>query len=83
MTIRYIITSAAIAAFLGLAGGSAYAADNDSHIDEVFTVSANANHPVTEFVYMGDSDIDTSEILTGGFEKARLPEHLLGTIKTN
>ena len=84
MTIRKIITSAAIAAFLGLAGGSAYAADSDSHIDESFTVSANANHPVTEFVYMGDSDIDTSEILSAdGFEKARLPEHLLETIKLN
>ena len=46
-------------------------------------MSANPNHPVTEFVYMGDSDIDTGEILTGGFEKARLPEHLLGTFKTN
>ena len=59
MTIRNIITSAAIAAFLGLAGGSAYAFNNDSHIDDdVFTVSANANHPGTEFVYMGDSDVD-------------------------
>ncbi len=62
MTIRNIITSAAIAAFLGLAGGSAYANDfdsqGDSHIDLGFTVSWNANHPVTEFVYMGDSDID-------------------------
>jgi len=59
MTIRNIITSAAIAALLGLAGGSAYAFNNDSHIDDdVFTVSANANFTGTEFVYMGDSDID-------------------------
>ncbi len=83
MTIRNIITSAAIAAFLGLAGGSAYAADSDSHIDEVFTVSANANHPVTEFVYMGDSDIDTGEILTGGFAQAHLQQPTDETLKSN
>ena len=84
MTIRNIITSAAIAAFLGLAGGSAYADDSDSHIDEVFPVAANANYPGTVFVYNGDSDIDEGEILsTDGFEKARLPEHLLEIFKTN
>ena len=58
MKIRNIITSAAIAAFLGLAGGSAYAGNNDSHIDEGFTVLAVANHSGTEFVYNGDSDVD-------------------------
>ena len=58
MTIRNIITSAAIAAFLGLAGGSAYAFNTDSHNEEGFIVSANANHPGTEFLYMGDSDVD-------------------------
>ena len=83
MFIRNIITSAAIAAFLGLAGGSAYAFNTDSHNDEDFTVSANANHPGTVYGDMGDSDIDTGEILTGGFEKARLPEHLLETLKVN
>ncbi len=85
MTIRNIITSAAMVAVLGLAGGSAYANDSDSHVDDQgFTVSANANFPGTVFVYNGDSDVDEGEILsTDGFEKARLPEHLLETIKTN
>ena len=77
MTIRNIITSAAIAAFLGLAAGSAYAFNSDSHVDDQgFTVSANANHPGTVFVYNGDADVDFGEILTGGFEKAGLPETL-------
>ncbi len=58
MTIRNIITSAAVAAFLGLAGGSAYAFHSESHIDEAFIVSANANHPGTKYVYNGDSDVD-------------------------
>ena len=80
MTIRNIITAAAMVAVLGLAGGSAYA--NDSHIEEGFTASADANYTGTVFVYNGDSDVDEGEILTGGFEKARLPEHLLGTLKT-
>ena len=85
MIIRNIITSAAVAAFLGLAGGSAYAFNNDSHVDDQgFTVSASANYLGTVFVYMGDSDIDEGEVLsTDGFEKARLPEHLLETFKTN
>jgi len=84
MFIRNIITSAAIAAFLGLAGGSAYAFNTDSHNDEDFTVSANANYPGTVFVYNGDSDIDEGEILSAvASEKARLPKHLLETIKTN
>ena len=39
MTIRKIITSAAIAAFLGLAGGSAYAGHEDSHTDDQVTSS--------------------------------------------
>ena len=78
MFIRNIITSAAIAAFLGLAGGSAYADDSDSHInDEGFTGSADANYSGTVFVYNGDSDVDFGEILsTNGSEKARLPEAL-------
>jgi hypothetical protein len=83
MKIRNIITSAAIAAFLGLAGGSAYAGNNDSHIDEGFTVLAVANHFGTEFVYNGDSDVDTGEILTGGFAQARLPQPTDETLKFN
>ncbi len=44
MTIRNIITSAAIVAALGLAGGSAYADDSDGHLEDYdFAVSANAN----------------------------------------
>ena len=70
-------------AIMTIAGGSAYANNSDSHVDDQgFTVSADANYPGTVFVYNGDSDVDEGEILTGGFEKARLPEHLLGTLKT-
>ena len=83
MIIRNIITSAAVAAFLGLAGGSAYAFNTDSHIDEGFTVSANANHPGTVFVYNGDADVDTGEILTDGFAQARLPQPTVEILKTN
>ncbi len=83
MTIRNIITSAAIAAFLGLAGGSAYADDSDSHVDDQgFTVSADANYPGTVFVYNGDSDVDEGEILsTDGFEVARLPQHITESLE--
>ena len=83
MTIRNIITSAAIAAFLGLAGGSAYAFHSESHIDEAFTVSANAHYPGTVYVYNGDADVDTGKILTGGFAQARLPQPTAETLKTN
>ena len=77
MTIRNIITSAAMVTVLGLAGGSAYADDSDSHInDQGFTVSADANSTVAVFVY-NDSDVDFGETLsTNGSEKARLPEAL-------
>ncbi len=83
MTIRKIITSAAIAAFLGLAGGSAYADDSDSHVDDQgLTVSADANYPGTVFVYNGDSDVDEGEILsTDGFEVARLPQHITESLE--
>ena len=78
MTIRKIITSAAMVAVLGLAGGSAYANDEDSHVDDQgFTVSADANYPGTVFVYNGDSDVNEGDALTGGFEQALLPQHLI------
>ncbi len=84
MTIRNIITSAAIAAFLGLAGGSAYANNSDSHVDDQgFTVSADANYPGTLFVYNGDSDVNEGDILsTDGFEQASLPKHIFETLET-
>ncbi len=77
MTIRNIITSAAMVAALGLAGGSAYA--DDSHVDDQdFTVSADANYPGTVFVYNGDVDVDFGEILsTDASEQARLSEGVL------
>ena len=75
MTIRNIITSAAMVAALGLAGGSAYA--DDSHIVEGFTVSADANDSGTVFVYNGDADVDEGKILsTDASEQAGLPENL-------
>ncbi len=75
MTIRNIITAAAMVAVLGLAGGSAYA--DDSHFDDqANTVSADANTTGTVFVYNGDSDVDFGEAQsTGGIESARLPEN--------
>ncbi len=79
MTIRNIITAAAMVAVLGLAGGSAYANDSDSHIDEGFTASADANYPGTVFVYNGDSDINEGDF-TAGVQLAVLPEHLWCTI---
>ena len=86
MNIRNIITSAAVAAFLGLAAGSAYA-DNgdshDSHVDEGFTASADAHFHGTEFVSYGDSDVDAVEILTGGFAQAHLPQPTDEILKTN
>ncbi len=80
MIIRKVITSAAMVAVLGLAGGSAYADDTDSHInDEIFTVLADANYSVAVFVY-DDSYVGFDKILsTAGFEKARLPQNF----KTN
>ncbi len=82
MFIRNIITSAALVAVLGLAGGSAYANDSDSHVDDQgFTVSADANYPGTLFVYNGDSDVNEGDILsTDGFEQALLPQHLIETL---
>ncbi len=81
MTIRNILTSAAMVAVLGLAAGSAYA--DDSHVDEGFTASANANYPGTVFVYNGDSDVNEGDILsTDGFEQASLPKHIVETLAT-
>ena len=80
MTIRNIITSAAMVAVLGLAAGSAYA--NDSKIDEGFTASANANYPGTVFVYNEDSDVNEGDILsTDGSEQASLPMHIVETLE--
>ena len=76
MTIRNIITSAAMVAVLGLAGGSAYATDSDSHVDEGFTASADANYPGTVFAYNGDSDVNEGTATTFGIEMAVLPKGL-------
>ena len=84
MTIRNIITSAAMVAVLGLAGGSAYANDSDSHIDDQgFTVSADANYPGNAFVYNGDSDVNEGNAETFGRERAVLPKHLWCTIHSS
>ena len=84
MTIRNIITSAAMVAALGLAGGSAYADNSDSYVDDQgFTMSADANYPGTVFVYNGDSDVNEGEILpTDGLEQASLLKHILETLET-
>ena len=84
MTIRNILTSAAMVAVLGLAAGSAYANDSDSHVDDQgFTVSADANYPGTVFVYNGEADVNEGDILsTDGFEQASLPKHILEAIET-
>ena len=84
MFIRNIITSAALVAVLGLAGGSAYANNSDSHVDDQgFTVSADANYPGTLFVYNGDSDVNEGDILsTDGLEQASLPKHIFETLET-
>ncbi len=80
MTIRNIITAAAMVAVLGLAGGWAYANDSDSHVDDQgLTVSADANYPGTVFVYNGDSDINEGDF-TKGIQLAVLPKHLWCTI---
>ncbi len=75
MFIRNIITSAAMVAALGLASGSAYAQDEDSHIVEGFTALANANYPGTVFVYNEDIDINEGDF-TAGVVLAVLPKHL-------
>ena len=80
MTIRNILTSAAMVAVLGLAAGSAYA--DDSKMDEGFTASANANYPGTVFVYNGDSDVNEGDRLsTDGFQQASLPKHIVETLE--
>ena len=84
MTIRNILTSAAMVAVLGLAGGSAYADNSDSHVDnQGFTVSADANYPGNVFVYNGDSDVNEGDILSAdGFDLADLAQHILETLET-
>ena len=82
MTIRNILTSAAMVAVLGLAGGSVNA--NDSQIEEGFTASADANYPGTVFVYNGDSDVNEADLLsTVGSEQASLSQDILETIETH
>ncbi len=91
MTIRKIITAAAIASFLGLAGGSAYAADSlyandsdDNVDDQGFAVAVDANYPGTVFVYNEDSDVNEGDILsTDGSELALLPQHIVNSLETN
>ncbi len=76
MTIRNIITSAAMVAVLGLAGGSAYA-DGDvpaDQYDQGFTVAADANYPGTVFIYDGDSSLNEGDATTFGLELAVLPK---------
>ncbi len=84
MKIRNIITSAAIAIVLGLSAGSAFA-EYEGNLDAKygFLASADANYPGTVFVYENDTDVNEGEILsTDGFEQARLPEHILETLRT-
>ncbi len=84
MKIRNIITTGALVVLLGLTGGAAYANDADSHVeDKGFAVAADANYPGTVFVYENDTDVNEGDILpTDGFEQARLPEHILETLRT-
>lgn len=85
MKIRNIISAAAMVAVLGLAGGSVYADDGDSDVnDEVLTVSADAIYSGNVFVYTGDYDEREIEIVsTDGIEQARLAAHVLETLEIN
>ena len=76
MTIRNILTASAMVAVLGLAGGSAYA--EDSHVDESFTVAADANYPGATFVYFEESDVNEGQIQSmSAAELARMPKHII------
>ena len=85
MFIRNIITTSALVVLLGLSGGSAYATDDDSHLDDRgFTVAADANYPGTVFVYENDFDVNEGDILSADkYEESRLPDHILETLRTN
>ena len=82
MTIRNIITAAAMVAVLGLAGGSAYAdGHDDALVENAFIASADANYPGTVFVYEGDNAGHDGEILsTDGFEQTRLPQDIVESL---
>ena len=85
MFIRNIITTSALVVLLGLTGGSAYADDNENHVDDRgFAVAANANYPGTVFVYENDFDVNEGDILSmDKYEESRLPEHILETLRTH
>ena len=83
MTIRNIITAAAMVAVLGLAGGSAYADGHDDAAlaENAVIASADANYPGTVFVYEGDNAGHDGEILsTDGFEQTRLPQDIVESL---
>ncbi len=85
MFIRNIITTSALVVLLGLSGGSAYATDSDSHLDDKgFTVSATANYPGTVFVYNNDSDVNEDDIQSmDKYESSNVPDHISETLETN
>jgi|APSaa5957512535_1039671.scaffolds.fasta_scaffold185961_2 hypothetical protein len=84
MTIRSIITSAAIVAALGFASGSAFADHADSHInDQGFAVPADANYPGTTFEYLNDADVFEGEVLvTDAVEVTQLPQHIIEDLQS-
>ena len=86
MTIRNIITAAAMVAVLGLAGGSAYA--NDSAVDEnVAALGSQVNDSPYRFVEgedTADQYVDAIQAQTGDADEvANLPGHVLVTIETH
>lgn len=83
MTIRNIITAAAMVAVLGLAGGSAYADGHDDAalVENSFIASADANYPGIVYVYEGDESGHDGELLpTDGFERADLPQEIVESL---
>jgi hypothetical protein len=76
MTIRNILTSAAIAAVLGFSGGSVFAEDTDSHAPEGFLAVASANYPGPVVEYNDDASIgeDEARAITN-FEEANVPDN--------
>jgi len=83
MFIRNIITTSALVVLLGLTGGSAYAQDDDSHLDDRgFAVAADANYPGTVFVYENDFDVDEGDILANAnSEKATLSRAVIENLE--
>ncbi|MBT3307359.1 MAG: hypothetical protein HN377_12885 [Alphaproteobacteria bacterium] len=65
MTIRNIVTSAAIAVVLGLSAGTAFA-ESEVNLEDThgFMASANAQYPGMVFIYKGVDDVDEGEVLT-------------------